>query len=275
MTIEQFTGAVAVVTGGASGIGLATAQAFRAEGAHLVLADVNEIGLRTAAELLRDRVPSATAQIVTVATDVTDETQVRALMDEALALTGRLDLVVACAGIGRGGRIEDVPVAEMRKMMDVNFLGTYACVQAALPAMRAEGSGHFVLISSVAGKLGVPLLSGYCASKWAVRGFSIAMRAELYGSGIGMTTVYPAWVDTPMFQQESVQTSGLSIEVMLTPEQVAEAIVQAVRDGTRDLTLAPNPDIALLIERTKDDPDRAEDGAGRAYQRRLHSDRKP
>lgn len=275
MTIEQFTGAVAVVTGGASGIGLATAQALRVEGAHMVLADVNEIGLRTAAELLRDRVPSATAQIVTVATDVTDETQVRALMDEALALTGRLDLVVACAGIGRGGRIEDVPVAEMRKMMDVNFLGTYACVQAALPAMRAEGSGHFVLISSVAGKLGVPLLSGYCASKWAVRGFSIAMRAELYGSGIGMTTVYPAWVDTPMFQQESVQTSGLSIEVMLTPEQVAEAIVQAVRDGTRDLTLAPNPDIALLIERTKDDPDRAEDGAGRAYQRRLHSDRKP
>ena len=271
MAIEDFAGVVAVVTGGASGIGLATARALYAEGAHVVLADVNEDGLRAAAERVREHAPNPAGRVETVVTDVTDDAQVRELMREALKLTGRIDLVVTCAGIGRGGSIEDLPSSEMRKMMDVNFLGTYTCVQAAVPVMRAQGGGHFVLISSVAGKLGTPLLSGYCASKWAVRGFSIAMRAELYGTGIGMTTVYPAWVDTPMFKEESERVSGLSVEVMLTPEQVAAEILRAVREGKRDLTLTPNPDIALLIQRTKDDPDRAEDGAGRAYYRRTHS----
>ncbi len=271
MTIEDFTGTVAVVTGGASGIGLATARALYAQGAHVALADVNAEGLRRAAEQVRERAPDSTAQIATVTTDVTDDAQTRELVRAALGLTGRIDLVVACAGIGRGGRIEDLPSSEMRKMLDVNVMGIYNCVQAAVPTMRAQGGGHFVLMSSVAGKLGAPLLSGYCASKWAVRGFSIAMRAELYGTGITITTVYPAWVDTPMFEQETARVEGLAIEVMLTPEQVADEILRATQEGKRDLTLAPNPDIALLIERTRDDPDRAEDGAGRAYYRRTHA----
>jgi NAD(P)-dependent dehydrogenase (short-subunit alcohol dehydrogenase family) len=271
MPIEDINGAVAVVTGGASGIGLATARALYAQGASVALADINEAGLRQAAERVREAAPGSAARVIIIVTDVTDDAQVRETMRQAQALSGRVDLVVACAGIGRGGRIEDLSSAEMRKMMDVNFLGIYNCVQAAVPLMREQGGGHCVLISSVAGKLGVPLLSGYCASKWAVRGFSIAMRAELYGTGIGVTTVYPAWVDTPMFRQEAERTEGLPIEVMLTPEQVADEILQAVREGKRDLTLAPNPDIATLIERTRDDPDRAEDGAGRAYYRRTHS----
>jgi NAD(P)-dependent dehydrogenase (short-subunit alcohol dehydrogenase family) len=269
MALKDFDGAVAVITGGASGIGLATAQVLYTHGAHVVLADINEQALQTAAEKVREQAPDSAKRVETVAVDVTDEAQVRELVRQALDVTGRLDLVVACAGIGRGGPIDDFPVAAMRQMMDVNFMGIYTCVQAALPAMRAQGSGHFVLISSVAGKLGSPLLSGYCATKWAVRGFSIALRAELYGTGIGITTVYPAWVDTPMFRQ-AAETGSMPIEVMLTPEQVAEAIVQAVHEGQRDLTLAPNPDIALLIQRTIEDPDRAEDSAGRAYYRRIH-----
>ena len=268
MPIEDFSGAVAVVTGGASGIGLATARALAAQGAHVALADINEDGLNAAADDVRGHATDNTTQVITLVTDVTDEAQVRELMRQALELTGRLDLVVASAGIGRGGPIEDLPASEMRRMLDVNVMGVYNCVQAALPAMRAQGSGHFALLSSVAGKLGVPTLSGYCASKWAVRGFSIAMRAELYGSGIGITTVYPAWVDTPMLRQATEQSDGLDIQVMLTPEQVADEILKAAQEGRRDLTMAPNPDIALLIELTKNAPDRAEDGAGHAFQLR-------
>lgn len=271
MAIEDFTGAVAVVTGGASGIGLATARALFAQGAHVVLADINEDGLRTAAEQVREGASGAAARVATVLTDVTDDEQVRALMREALAVNGRIDLVVTSAGIGRGGRIEDLPSAEMRKMMDVNFLGTYNTVQAAVPTMRAQGSGHFALVCSVAGKLGVPTLSGYCASKWAVRGFASAIRAELYGTGIGITTVYPAWVDTPMLRDAVERSEGLVIQVMLTAEQVANEMLQAMREGKRDLTLAPNPDAALLIELTRNDPDRAEDAAGLALARRLQS----
>ena len=108
MAIEDFGGTVAVVTGGASGIGLATARALYAEGAHVVLADINEAALHGAAEQARAHADGSAAQIVTVATDVTDDAQVRRLMDEALKLTGRIDLVVASAGIGVGGRIEDL-----------------------------------------------------------------------------------------------------------------------------------------------------------------------
>ena len=271
MAIEDFHGAVAVVTGGASGIGLATAQALHARGAHVALADINGDGLPAAAEQVRQHAPGSTARVITVTTDVTDDEQMRALMRAALELTGRIDVVVSSAGIGRGGRIEDLPSAEMRRMLDVNFMGIYNCVQAAVPVMREQGGGHCVLLSSVAGKLGVPTLSGYCASKWAVRGFSIAMRAELHGSGIGITTVYPAWVDTPMFRQAVAQSEGLAMEVLLTPEQVANEIIQAIQEDKRDLTLAPNPDIALLIELTKNNPDQAEDAAGRAFQRRTRT----
>ena len=269
MAIEDFNGAAAVITGGASGIGLATARALHAQGAHVVLADVNADGLQTAAETVRGGASDGAAQVATVVTDVTDDAQVRALIQAALDLTGRIDLLVASAGIGRGGRIEDLSSADMRQMLNVNVMGVYNCVQAVVPTMRAQGGGQIVLLSSVAGKLGVPTLSGYCASKWAVRGFSGAMRAELFGTGIGITTVYPAWVDTPMVQQATEQNGGLEIEVLLKPEQVADEILQAAREGKRDLTLAPNPDIQLLIELTKTDPDRAEDGAGFAFQRRA------
>ena len=270
MAIEDFNGAVAVITGGASGIGLATARALHAQGAHVMLADINADGLQTAAESMRGETSdAAAARVATVTTDVTDDAQVRALMQAALELTGRIDLLVASAGIGRGGRIEELSSADMRQMLTVNVMGVYNCVQAVVPTMRAQGRGHIVLLSSVAGKLGVPTLSGYCASKWAVRGFAIAMRAELYGSGVGITTVYPAWVDTPMLRQATEQSGGLQIDVLLTAEQVADEILEAARTGKRDLTLAPNPDVALLIELTKNNPDLAEDSAGRAYYRRA------
>ncbi|HEX5158120.1 MAG TPA: SDR family NAD(P)-dependent oxidoreductase, partial [Ktedonobacterales bacterium] len=160
MAIEDFNGAVAVITGGASGIGLATARALHAQGAHVVLADINADGLRAAAEQVRGEASDAVPRVATVTTDVTDDAQVRTLMQAALELTGRIELLVASAGIGRGGRIEDLSSADMRQMLTVNVMGVYNCVQAVVPTMRAQGGGQIVLLSSVAGKLGVPTLSG-------------------------------------------------------------------------------------------------------------------
>jgi len=157
----------------------------------------------------------------------------------------------------------------MQTMMNINFMGTYHCVQAALPTMRQQQSGHFVFLSSVAGKLGAPMLTGYCASKWAIRGFSIALRAELHGSGIGVTTVYPAWVDTPMIHEEEDATQLLNVQALLTADQVATEILQAVTEDRRDLTLAPNPDIATILQIMKEDPDKAEQLSGEAFQQRL------
>lgn len=268
MTLKNFANAVAVITGGASGIGLATARALYTKGANIVLADINRQGLEQAKETVRKEHPTSNAQILTVVTDVTSEEQVNTLMQEAVNACKRIDLVVTSAGVGRGGPIDLFSGAEMQNMMNINFMGTYHCVRAALPTMRQQQSGHFVFLSSVAGKLGSPLLSAYCASKWAVRGFSIALRAELYGTNIGITTVYPAWVDTPMIHQEADAMQLLNIEAMLTPEQVASAILQAVENDQRDLTLAPNQDIALVLHLMKDDPDKAEEAMGRSFQQR-------
>jgi NAD(P)-dependent dehydrogenase (short-subunit alcohol dehydrogenase family) len=269
MALENVAGSVAVVTGGASGIGLATAAAFHARGGHIVLADINTAGLEQAKEEVRARNPQAYGDILTIPTDVTKEGQVRTLMQLAQESLGHIDLVVTCAGVGYGGPIDTFPASQMQSMMDINFMGTFHCVQAALPAMRAQGSGHFVFLSSVAGKLGNAFLSGYCASKWAVRGFSSALRVELYGSGIGITTVYPAWVDTPMAHQEIEWSRALNVKALQTAEQVAEEILRAVAENMRDLTLAPNRDIAQILPIFHENQDQAEDLMGAAIRRRL------
>ena len=209
-----------------------------------------------------------TRHVVTQRTDVTNEDQVQALMQTALAACGgRIDLVVTSAGIGRGGLIDTFSGREMQTVMDINFMGTYHCVRAALPTMRQQQSGHFVFLSSAAGKVGVPLLSPYCASKWAVRGFSYALRAELYGTGIDVTTVYPSWVDTPMTRQEDMKL--LNIEAKLTVEEVAREILQAVQQGRSDLTMAPDEGTSTLLQIMQNDPDKAEQLMGQAFQQRL------
>jgi NAD(P)-dependent dehydrogenase (short-subunit alcohol dehydrogenase family) len=269
MALTNFAEAVAVITGGASGIGFATAQALHNVGAHVVLADINQQGLQQAEEQIRQHNPGASSNVSSIPTDVTSELQIQALMRQTLETHRRIDLVVTCAGIGSGGPIDLFTASEMQRMMNINFMGTYHCVQAALPAMRRQQSGHFVFLSSVAGKLGAPLLTGYCATKWAIRGFSSALRAELHCTGIGVTTVYPAWVETPMIHQEENAMQLLNVHALLTADQVAAEILQAVTEDQRDLTLAPNPDIAIILKIMKDDPDKAEQLSGEAFRQKM------
>ena len=269
MALTNFDGAVAVITGGASGIGFATAKVLRSKGAYVVLADINSQGLQQAEEQLRQQQREAAGKILTVPTDVTNQEQVQDLMRQASTSFGRIDLVVTSAGIGAGGPIDAFTADQMQTMMNINFMGTYLCTQAALPYMRQQGSGHFVFLSSVAGKLGVPFLSGYCASKWAVRGFASALRAEWYNSGLGITTVYPDWVDTPMVQKEGETAQIMGIQVLLTADQVASEILQAVTDGRPDLTLAPTRNTSLALQLYKEDPDKAEQLMGAAFYERI------
>lgn len=269
MALTSFADAVAVITGGASGIGFATAKALRGRGANVVLADINSQGLQQAEEQLRQENPDATGGILAIPTDVTDESQVQELMRQASSTFGHIDLVMTSAGIGAGGPIDVFTASQMQSMMNINFMGTFLCTQAALPLMRQQASGHFVFLSSVAGKLGVPLLSGYCASKWAVRGFASALRAEWYNSGLRITTVYPDWVDTPMVQKEGEAAEIMGIQVLLTADQVASEILQAVVDGRPDLTLAPTRDTSLALQLYKENPDKAEQLMGAAFYERI------
>ena len=266
MVLTDFSGTTTVITGGASGIGLAVAEALYHSGASVVLADINEQGLRAAEGRLKKLVPDTRQHIICMPTDVRREEEVAELMEMAVSICQRIDLVVTCAGIGSSGSIDTFAASEMQRMMDINFMGTFHCIQKALPTMRNQGSGHFVCLSSVAGKLGNPFLSGYCASKWAVRGFTSAVRAELEGSGIGITTVYPGWVDTPMVHQEDAAMLGTNAQALLTPQEVATAILQAVREEKRDLTIAPYPDISRALQLYAADSEKAERRMGLAMQ---------
>src|SRR2546423_7455478 len=202
MALTNFAGAVAVITGGASGIGLATARALHARGAHVVLADINHLGLQQAEEQIRQHNTEVTGKILGMPTDVTNEQQVQALMRQTVDAFGRIDLAMTSAGIGTGGPIDTFTGSQMQNIMNINFMGTYHCVRAALPTMRKQESGHFVFLSSVAGQLGPPSLISFCAAKWGLRGFSTPLRGEKNSTSLRATTAYPALVGTPLTQLE-------------------------------------------------------------------------
>src|SRR2546423_7047879 len=124
MALTNFAGAVAVITGGASGIGLATAQALHARGTHVVLADINQQGLQRAEEQIRQHTSSASSNVLSVPTDVTSEQQIQALIRQTVETYQRIDLVVTSAGIGTVGPIDLFTAPEMQRMMDINSMGT-------------------------------------------------------------------------------------------------------------------------------------------------------
>ncbi|MBZ0234838.1 MAG: glucose 1-dehydrogenase [Deltaproteobacteria bacterium] len=186
-------GKIALVTGGASGIGKACARHFAREGATVVITDRNAaLGASVAAELgpphgFREH-------------DVTDEAGWARVVDEVVATHGRLDVLVNSAGIGTMGDVEHATVDDFRRMYAVNVEGTFVGCRTAIGAMKRTGGGSIINISSVAGLIGVPDLAGYCASKGAVRllSKSIALHCARAGYGIRCNSVHPSFIDTPM-----------------------------------------------------------------------------
>ena len=191
-TTGRVAGKIALITGGASGIGRAAAERLAAEGATVIVTDRDGPGAAAAAAALG--APHAAATL-----DVTDEAGWAAVVGEVVARHGRLDVLVNSAGIGRHGDIESTTLADFRLMYRVNVEGTFLGCRAAVGAMKAHG-GAIINLSSVAGLIGVPDLAGYCASKGAVRllSKSIALHCAKHGLRIRCNSLHPSFVDTPM-----------------------------------------------------------------------------
>lgn len=191
---ERFTGRVAVITGGASGIGAGIAARLAAEGARLSLWDMDRSGLEK----------SGAAH--TVKLDVTDSGAVdRAAIDTVAAL-GQIDILVTSAGItGPNLPTWDYPVAAWGQVIDVNLKGVFYCNRAVALAMRKRNSGRIVNIASIAGKDGNPNASAYSASKAGVIGLTKSLGKELADTGIRVNCVTPAAVKTPLFSQMTQQ----------------------------------------------------------------------
>lgn len=194
---ERFRGRSAIVTGGASGIGLDVATRLAAEGAQVCLWDLDAGALADAA--------ARTGARHVRALDISDaEAVTRALDESVTALDGRLDVLVCSAGItGPNTPVRDYPVDAWRRVIEVNLTGLFLCNRAAIPAMERGGYGRIVNIASVAGKEGNPTASAYSASKAGVIGFTKSLGKELAASDIRVNCVTPAAVRTAIFDQMS------------------------------------------------------------------------
>jgi NADP-dependent 3-hydroxy acid dehydrogenase YdfG len=212
---------IAIVTGASSGIGRATALALAREGAHVALAARNEAALQ---EVARD-IQALEREALVVPTDVTQREQVEHMVAGALAHWGQVDIFIANAGQYVRCRVPELTVAHVERSMAVNFYGVLYGLLAVLPHMLARKSGHFVLVSSVDGKKGLPIDTPYVSAKFALAGLGEVMRQELRGRGVYVTTVFPGRVDTPLMEDLKVPW----ISPKYSPEMVARAIVKGIR----------------------------------------------
>jgi short-subunit dehydrogenase len=183
---------VAVVTGAGSGIGRALAQRLAAAGSAVALADVEEAGLMETAASLSGKRASATTHVV----DVADEAAVSGFAKDVLARHGRVTLLINNAGVALYGTFEEISLDDLRWLMGINFWGAVYGVKYFLPILKQQRRAHIVNLSSVFGLVAPAGQSAYATSKFALRGFTEALRHELEGSSVFVSCVHPAGVKT-------------------------------------------------------------------------------
>jgi short-subunit dehydrogenase len=229
------TSKAAVVTGAASGIGRATAERLSHLGFALALADLSAERLASSEEELA----AAGVAVAAVVTDVSNIAACRRLMDTVYERFGRIDVLINSAGVVRPGPLETATDADVELELRVNLLGTINACRAVLPIMRRRGNGHIVNIASLAALTPVPGEAVYCASKYGVRGFSLALAMELRHSLLQVSVIYPDSTETPMLAYEATHGGApLSFSgKILRPEDIAEAVVRALHTGKREISV--------------------------------------
>ena len=223
----SLSGRVAVITGASSGIGLACAERLAAEGVAVMLGARRADRLQAAA----DRIHAQGGRAAWLAMDVTFELEMNELVKRAQDTFGGLDIMMCNAGFGFYGTVEETTPEIMRRMMDVNFIGSYLGARAALPIFQAQQRGHLILVSSIVGRRGIPFMSGYTATKAAQAGFAESLRSEFVGTPIHVSCVFPVSTETEfraaMARDYGHRVSGLGPNQSVT--QVADAIVDCLK----------------------------------------------
>ncbi len=201
---------VAVITGGASGIGLGVARGLAADGDRVAILDRNEAATEAAAAELMDGGATALA----VVADVADRASVFAGFERVRAELGPVEILVTSAGIESFTPVLDIDSDGWDRIIGVNLTGTFTCIQAALPDMLAAGWGRIVTISSSSAQSGAPNMAHYAASKGGVIGLTKALAVELARSGITVNTIPPSLVDTPMARQAEADGDFPGVDVV-------------------------------------------------------------
>ena len=265
--MEDLRGKVAVITGGASGIGWAVARRAAAEGMKVVIADIEEGALKQAERELTSQGTDAIA----VATDVADAASVRELRERALRRYGAVHLVHNNAGVGGGGPIWEVPEEDWRWIVGVNLWGVIHGVAAFVPLLVEQGEGHVVNTASIAGLTTAPFIGPYNATKQAVVAISETLYKDLEAagvSGVGVSVLCPGFVQTriadagrnrpdwaPAREVENAEEVRTTIRDLvdggIPPSVVAEQVLDAVRQGT--FYILTHPELREAIQTRFDD----------------------
>ncbi len=254
--VMRLANRTAVVTGAASGIGRAIAVSLARRRCHLALADVNEAGLAKTAEMTVGYGLRVTCHRL----DVSDAEAVAAFPDTVRADHPRVDVLVNNAGVALGGLFEQVSDADFEWLFGVNFRGVVRMTRAFLPLLKASDEARLVNLSSVFGLVAPPGQTAYAASKFAVRGFSEALRQELKGTRVGITVVYPGGVATSIAANARVAKGVAAEEVAeaqktwekalrLPPEVAGETIVKGVERRQARVLVGSDARLIALVER--------------------------
>jgi len=238
---QQFSGKVALVTGGASGLGRVSAIALAKEGAKVVVADVMESEGEATAKMIAD----AGGQARFMKTDVTKSGEVEAMLGETLGAFGRLDFALNNAGIdGVRARTADYPEEVWHQVLDLNLTGVFLCMKFELPVMVKQGSGVIINMSSVAGVTGFPGHAAYTASKHGVIGLTKVAAIDYAKAGIRVNAICPAYTRTPMLTRmleknpafEAKLISRVPLRRLGTAEEIAQAVVYLFSDASAFIT---------------------------------------
>lgn len=236
LKLKRLEDQVVVITGGTSGIGLATAKRAAERGARVVLCSRNEAELRETVAAIGQRGGTARS----VVADVANQEDVERLASTAIEEFGSIDTWVNNAGVSFYGRLTEVAIEDMRRLFEVNFWGTVYGARAAVRRLRGAG-GALINIGSVVSDRAIPLQGAYSASKHAVKGFTDALRMELQeeGAPISVTLIKPSTIDTPYFQHAK---NYMAVEPkppapVYAPEVVANAVLRAAEHPIRDITI--------------------------------------
>jgi len=247
----DFRGANVIVTGGSSGIGKATARLLAEYGANVFIIARDQKKLDQAIGETKAQRISSSQQFGAFSADVTSYEEVEAAIAAIVEVGGPPDGLISSAGITYPGHFEEIPLKTFRDIMDVNYFGTVHATRAVLPFLKERGGGFIVNLSSQAGMVSFFGYTAYSASKFAVRGFSDALRDEVKPQGISVSIVFPPDTDTPMFRFEQKLLPRVTKAIMgtvklMSPEQVAREMLEGVRRGKYLIMPGSKSDVLMV-----------------------------
>ena len=250
--MTRLDGAVVVVTGAAGGFGREMTRQLLLAGSFVVMADLRLPALHAAASDVAAALPPVRGSVLGLAAaDLATATGCAELHRQVLSIAPTVDILINNAGIGLSGPFELVPQPRWEQLMAVNLLAPMRLTAHFLPAMVARRSGHIVNVSSVAGLVGTPGLAAYSTSKWGLRGFSAALAAEVAGSDIQVTTIYPFFARTAILDAEhwGGQRRVLPPWMIYEPAVVVRALLRGIERNRRHVYPGVIPRLLDLLQR--------------------------